>query len=245
MIELYVNELGEVSGARVMKGPSELEETVLAAVRLWRYSPKYQDGEPIDQNTVGIFIPIRKFDGRVGIRIDSNGDLHDFDGRPVSRAKLQSSSSIIVTADPSIPFIVLENSLKALESEGIRNFLLSSWDYAFKSGRLFYRFLCGAGKSSTADKVIRPPQLEIDVDHLAALAKASGSPAFLPSSAPVTYLSYVIYVSQRGEVVEVERTGGPVVTNVEEELMHSHVLQPGQLGTVPVPTTVSVFIAIK
>jgi TonB family protein len=248
MVELYVNELGEVSSARLMKCPLELEETTLAAIRLWRYSPKFQDGEPIHQMAVATLyfeLRVRRFDGRIGITVDSKGNLHDFDGDPVSRAMLQSSNSIIVTCGPSIAFSVLEKALKDLENQGIRNFLLSSWSYAFKPGRLFYRFLCGAAKSSNTDEDIQPPKLEIDVTHLATLAKASGSPAFLPLSSPVTYLSYVIYVSERGEIIEVERTGGPIVTNVEEELRHAHVLQPGQRGNAPVPATISVFIPIK
>ncbi len=248
IVELFINQLGEVSNARFMRCPPKLEDVTLASIRLWHYFPRYQDGESIRQQAVAMleFDPRHsRWDGRVGVIVDSKGDLHDFDGEPVSRSRLQSSNFIIVTCDPSVTYSVLENTLRGMEDHEIRNFLLSSWSYAFKSGHLFYRYLCGAVKSSDPDEEIHPPQLEIDLDHLAKLAKSSGLPAFLPSSSLETYLSYVIYVNQRGEIIEVESTGGPIVPIVEEALRHARVLQPGQRGTVHVPATLSVFVPIK
>jgi TonB family protein len=262
MAIISANEAGEVTNARVVgrcppgfSCPPELEEAVLAAVRLWRYLPVFEDGGAITQSVsaVVIFDPRTARSGSgLNVKVDSRGELFDIFGEPIRPEVLKTSNSIIVTCESSTPFAVLESTLKNLELQGIKNLHLSSWSYAFAAGRLFYRFLCGAEKGSNPLDDIHPPSLEIDVNHLALIAKTSGSSTYLPSFSvgggllvPVTYISYVIYVSQRGEIIEIERTGGPVVTNVEEELRHAAVLQPGQRGNAPVAATISVFIPIK
>ena len=252
--EVSINTLGEVTNARILRFAPDFEETALAAIRLWRYFPIFQDGEAKPQVVTAtlVFDPrARRYAGRVGVQITTKGDLRDFDGLPISYEKLKASNWIIVTCEDWTSFPVLEKTLKNMQNQGI-SFHLSSWAYAFEAGRLFYRVLSGTALSSDADTDVQPPKLDLVADHLAALAKASGPSAYLPPSAiggglliPVTYLSYVVYVSERGEIAEVQRTGGPDVPEVETALKQARVLLSGQRGGEPVPATVSVFIPIK
>jgi TonB family protein len=252
--EVSINALGEVTNARILKFAPDFEETALAALRLWRYFPIFQDGEAKPQVVIAhlVFDPrARRYAGRVGVQITTKGDLRDFDGLPISFEKLKASNWIIVTCEPWTSFPVLEKTLRSMQDQGI-SFHLSSWTYAFEAGRLFYRVLSGTAMSSDADGDVQPPKLDFVVDHLAALAKASGPSAYLPPSVigggllvPVTYLSYVVYVSERGETAEVQRTGGPDVPEVENALKQARVLLPGQRKGEPVPATVSVLIPIK
>lgn len=252
--EVSINALGEVTNARILRFAPDFEETALAAIRLWRYFPIFQDGEAKPQVVTAtlVFDPHdRRYTGRVGVQITTKGDLRDFDGLPISYEKLKASNWIIVTCEDWTSFRVLEKTLKNMQNQGI-SFHLSSWTYAFEAGRLFYRVLSGTALSSDADTDVQPPKLDLAVEHLAALAKASGPSTYLPPSAigggllvPVTYLSYVLYISETGEIAEVQRTGGPDVTEVESALKQARVLLPGQRKGEPVPTTASVFIPIK
>ncbi len=260
--DISINELGEVTNVSLTEHcppgfscPPEIKEATMAAVRLWRYLPKFQNGKAIPQFafTLILFDPRAKWHvGGVGVKINRKGDLYEFSGAPISIDKLKASEQIIVTCESSVPFPILEKALRNLQDQEIKNFRLSAWSYAFVAGRLFYRVLSGNAEIPEVDGPIQPPKLDIDIDHLAAVAKASGPSSYLPSSAiggglmvSVTYLSYVIYVSERGEIIAVERTGGPEVPEVETSLRQTRVLLPGQRGGDPVPVVVSVLIPIQ
>jgi protein TonB len=47
MVRLVISETGEVSEAKVLKGPDEFHATCLSAVRTWRFKPALLDGKPV------------------------------------------------------------------------------------------------------------------------------------------------------------------------------------------------------
>lgn len=59
IVKYVVGEDGSVRDARVLKGPPELTEACLAAVRTWRFQPMIVDGAPIS------FVKIARFPFRI------------------------------------------------------------------------------------------------------------------------------------------------------------------------------------
>ena len=124
--------------------------------------------------------------------------------------------------------------------------------YAFRAGRLFYiadsqmmmkmvevdrnsnRFVTIAGPEA--------PELALDKELLAALARGETRAANLPGRASVTYR---LFVSEVGEILSVEPLSGPRSAAVEAELARTRVVTPGRLRGDPVPTAVTVEIPIE
>jgi protein TonB len=59
IVKYVVGEDGSVRDAKVLKGPPELQEACLAAVRSWRFQPMFVDGAPI------AFVKIARFPFRI------------------------------------------------------------------------------------------------------------------------------------------------------------------------------------
>jgi len=95
---------------------------------------------------------------------------------------------------------------------------------------------------------IRLPELDIDVTVLSNIARSSGivepQPANTPFG-PVSALSYWVFVSEAGEVLDVEKATGPDVPAVAAALQQARVLAPGNRAGVPVPVAVLVTIPIR
>jgi TonB family protein len=94
---------------------------------------------------------------------------------------------------------------------------------------------------------IQPPELDIDLAALGAMAKAAGvSPQAVNTPfGPAPSLSYRVFVSESGEIVTVERLAGPDVPAITSALLQARVLTPGRRGDMPVPVAVMVSIPIR
>ncbi len=85
-----------------------------------------------------------------------------------------------------------------------------------------------------------PPRLDVDLAALGEIARSSG--VSVPQSdtpfGPASMLSYRVFVSEAGEILDVVHLSGPDVPAVEEALRQARVLAPGRRAGVPVPVAV-------
>src|SRR5207247_279855 len=84
----------------------------------------------------------------------------------------EAGGSVVISPHPSVPFRILEETLRALQKAGATEMRLTG-PYTFREGRLYYTD--GSGE-------IQAPELALEKERLAAVAKNSGR----TESAPAT-----------------------------------------------------------
>jgi TonB family protein len=247
ILEVTVNEQGEVASVRVLQSHPLLEQAAIDAVKQWRYSPTLLNGVAVP---VVATVTVEFSLSAMHVTLDPDGNLKDQQGQPVSLQQLkESKDDILVSAGAQVPFAVIESTLKYLQYQGIQNVRLGSGSYSFLEGRLFHKApsiitFSGGMQSSNSNSGIQAPVLDIDVDHLAALAKGSPPISSLPAGAMLS-LNYMIYVSEKGEVVAVQSNSLFDVPEIVTALRQARVITPGRLDGTPVPTAATISIRIK
>jgi hypothetical protein len=163
----------------------------------------------------------------------------------------ETRATAFVTVDPRAPLRVAEETLRALEKAGASRVEVQG-SHAFRAGRLFYiaasqTMMKTVEGNRDSERIVtmegpEAPELALDKERLAALARAEMRAASLPGRASVTYR---LFVSEVGEVLSVEPLSGPRGAAVEAELARTRVVTPGRLRGDPVPTAVTVEIPIE
>jgi TonB family protein len=247
ILEVTVNEQGEVASVRVLRSHPLLEQAAIDAVKQWRYSPTLLNGVAVPVVATAT-VEFRLSAMRV--TLDMDGNLKDQQGQPVSLQQLkEAKDDILVSAGTQIPFAVVESTLQYLQYQGIQNVRLSSGSYTFLDGRLYYTApaigtLAGGMPPAKGYSSIQAPVLDIDVDRLAALAKGLPPLSSLPAGATFS-LGYMVYVSEKGEVVAVQSNSVFDVPEIVTALRQARVITPGRRDGIPVPTAASLVITIK
>jgi len=252
ILEVTVNEQGEVAGVRVLRSHPLLEQAAIDAVKQWRYSPTILNGQPVPVvATASIEFKLSS----MHVTLGPDGSLMDSQGQPISLQRLkESKDDILVTAGSQIPFAVVQSTLQYLQYQGIQNLRLGSTDYDYQAGRLFYTgptITSGpAGlQTSSTNPSVQAPVLDVDMDHLASLAKASGGWTIATNGAGYSVStaglvsSYTLYVSETGEIIDVQ--GALNMPEIAAALRQVHVVSPGQKDGKPVPTRVMLLIRTK
>jgi TonB family protein len=237
-LEIVVDELGEVASAKVLRGHPLLDESAITAVKQWRYSPTYLNGTAVPViTTANISFSFPHSGSAIYVRVDEKGnlknveidegDFRDVEGPvPLDKLKESDSTAVIILPDRQVPFAVLEQALRNMQAQGIRNLrFMGGSGYLFKAGHLFYY-------SDGASNGVQRPKLDIDVNALTKKAKASG----LTDADP--RLAYLVCVNEVGKIIYVERESGPEFPKVESAVHQAHVVTPGRRGNEPVPTAV-------
>jgi len=237
MLEVTVNEQGEVSKVKVLSGHPYLDQAAIDAVKQWQYSPTYLNGQAVPV-VATVTVPFTLSGPSLRLSMDPDGSLRNLaDGSVVTLDALkESTGNIIISVPPQLPFTLVDQVLANLRSQGIHSTVLQG-NYlvgAGRDGRLFY----GPGAVRGGGR-IQPPQLNIDLNWLASMASSSG----LLGNARI--LSYYVYVTETGQVVGVERRAGPEIPSVEAALQQAQVLSPGRFGSEPVPAVALVQILIQ
>lgn len=247
ILEANVDEQGNVSGVRVLQSHPLLEQAAIDAVKQWRYQPTLLNGQPVP--VVGTVTVEFRLTPALRASLDSSGNLRDPQGQPISLQQLKDAKGdILITADPQVPFAVIESALRYLQYQGIQNIRLSSTDYVFQAGRLFYTgptisYRASAMQASSTNPSIQAPVLDIDMNRLASMVN---TPAYVSSNDTfyVAMISCTLFVSETGEIVDVQ--GGlsnqPDLVNA---LRQTHVTAPGKKDGMPVPTAVRVSIMVR
>ena len=163
----------------------------------------------------------------------------------------ETRATVVVTVDPRAPLRVAEETLRALDKAGASRVEVQG-SYVFRAGRLFYladsqMMMKTVEVDRNSNRVVtmagpEAPELALDRERLAALARAETRAASLPGRASVTYR---LFVSEVGEVLSVEPLSGLRSAAVEAELARTRVVTPGRLRGDPVPTAVTVEIPIE
>jgi TonB family protein len=147
MLEAIIDEAGVPVSIRVVLGANSLfEEAAMNAVRQWRYSPTLLNGQPVPVQTnvvLGFGLPDR-------IVVDQEGNLRGGDGLPVSLDNVREiQGTIVITPERPAAFAAVELAVKTLQEKGARNIQVTSTDYIFRAGRLFYMASPVAGIGGT------------------------------------------------------------------------------------------------
>jgi TonB family protein len=254
MLEVNVNEQGEVASVRVLRSHPLLEQAAIDAVKQWRYQPTVLNGQLVP---VVATVTVEFRLSAMRVTLDTDGNLKDQQGQPVSLQQLkESKDDILISATAQVPFAVIESTLKYLQYQGIQNVRLGSGSYDFLDGRLFYiappiTTLAAGTQPSKGDSGIQPPVIDIDMDHLADLVKGhypsvldiNGHTVLVDSKGLV--FSFRMYVSEKGEIVGIQKGILIDVPEVVTALRQARVITPGRLNGTPVPTAASFSILIK
>ena len=265
VMEVQIDEQGDVTDVSIARGHPLFDQAAIDAVKQWRYSPTLLNGEPVPVVTT-VTIPFRIQDTvfETRILIGDDGSLKELGGNPVTSAMLQRGPvALQVSSGSKVPFAAVERALAFLRDEGVRDIRLLSTTYLLAAGRLFYTTPPLAGTHFVRpieiptsigargipvsppggpDPTVRAPVLDLNLDSLASLAKASGRLAQQPAGSRVA-LGYTVFVTELGEIVAVEGSMRGL-TEVETALRQARVLSPGQRNSQPVPTAVPVPIMV-
>jgi hypothetical protein len=241
-LQVTVSAAGEASNVKIIGGGHPLlQPAAWDAVKQWVFSPTYLNGRAV--SVVGA-VAVR-FPPPIRLILEADGGLKDQKRLPVSVDALK-GSEVEITLAPLVPFAVAEWALRNLQNQGTQGLRLQAPGYLFASGRLFYVVYPGGNSQLLgADNSVRPPSLDIDMDRLAATAKASAQVPIAKGAS--TMLVYAVCVSEAGQVVAVQGSNDPSdeIPEIMTALGKAHVTAAGRRGDVPVPTALMVMIPIR
>jgi TonB family protein len=236
ILQVLVNEDGEVADVKVLRGHPLLDDAAVEAVRQWRYSPTFLNGEPVPVIAAvnAIFNT-----GRLSVTLDQAGNLRD----PVSQLEVpdliqamkMSPGGVTINPSPNAAIPDIEFALQQLQSDGIVNLQVPG--FVVRDGRLFATVGYGPEAGD-----ITAPSLAFDNDRLARIAKSSGLVENLPPREKP--LLYQVFMNEVGEIVGLQQVRGPQIPAVENELMRTRVVSPGRRGGEPVPVVFFVEVAV-
>ncbi len=265
ILEVLINEQGEIANIRIIRGHPLLDAAAMDAVKQWRYQPTYLNGEAVPViTTQSVVFKLTDSINEAHVVVAPDGSLKDLEGNPASLKSLRNGRTAVqVPFGSSVPFAAVEQALRFLQDQGIRDIRLISTMYGLAAGRLFYatsapktQFVRPTSNPSPAgaprvavsadsgmDPSVRPAVLDVNLDSLAAMAKASGRFGEQTAGSGVV-VGYTVFVTELGEIVAVEGSMRGL-TDVETVLRQARVLSPGNRGGAPVPTAVQLFIPIR
>ncbi len=245
-VQVTISTKGEVTDVRHVRGDSILSDAVINAVRQWQYTPSYLSGKAVP--TTATVTVIFKADSELPISVDRLGTLRDdvsgLEGDSLIRHVVQQTKTnpdieVVLTHDRSVPFRVLEEKLRLLQSQGIKK-VATSGPYIFREGRLY----------CLVPGVAEAPQLAINMNHLSNIVRASGRlpTVIVPNSEGIPTLLYQLFLSEAGKVTSVQRLRGlrgPEIPEIVAELARTTVIKPARIGSDPVPAAVRIEIPVR
>ena len=246
ILQVTVNEAGEVYEVKVLRGHPMLDEAAIDAVRQWRYVPTLLNGEPVPVvATVTVIFNIKG--DELSLQLDEIGNLRDpvshLEGSALIQRMKESQDGVLIQPSPVVPMRVIEETVRNLQSEGIRNLRVSG--FTDRDGRLFASV--GAIGSITVNQATAiagsaAPALALDNELLTNIARSSGLVDNLsPEQKP---LIYRIFMNEVGEIVGIQQLRGPKILAVENELIRTRVISPGKRGADPVPVAFYVEVTV-
>ncbi len=235
ILEVTISERGEVTNVRVRRGHPLLEQSTIDAVRQWRYSPTYLNGEAVP--VIATVAVIYKIAGQVVL--DEFAILRDpergLEGDALIQKLKESRGTVVVKPSATAPFHLVEEKFRALQEQGIQT-VATGGIYAFHNGRLFY----------VTPGLAAEPELALDMEYLVDTACASERlPTSIDLDSSGIILAYKLFLSETGKVLFVQRLRASEIPEVEAELVRTHVITPALVGANPVPAVVTVEIAIE
>ena len=233
ILQVTVNEGGDVSDVKVLRGHPLLDEAAVEAVRQWRYEPTLLNGAPVPVMAT-VTLMFSAAENAFRLVLDDSGELRDvagqFKGAILLQKARESKAGVVISAAPRIPLRAIEEQVAALQREGIP--VLRVQGYEVREGRLF----------SSISPDIQPPELLLDRDRLAAIAASSGTTIRVPPMQRM--LLYRLFLSELGEIVAVEPLRRPGIPALEAELFRTRVVSPGRRGNEVLPVVTIVEIPI-
>ena len=239
ILQTKINEVGEVFEVTVLRGHPMLDDAAVSAVKQWRYSPTYLNGEAVPViATVSVIFNLGVSTGP-SLVMEMSGNLRDpssqLEGAALVDKLKESKGNIVITPDPGVPFLTIQENLRTLQKQGVQNLELRG-AYLFREGRLFY---------TAPSPLVQSPELALDNDRLTSIAKASGHVEEIPRAGDGRrVLLYRLFINEVSEIVSIEQLRGPKLPEVEAELARARVIMPGRRGIDTVPTAVAVEVAV-
>jgi TonB family protein len=241
IVTATADEQGNIVDVKVLKGHPLLDTAAIDAVRQWRYQPTLLNGEAIPVVfTVTVIFNLAGGPTTI-VTLDASGDLKGVDGIPVSIEDLaKTGNAVRIMTDREIRFDVIEEVLKRIRT-AISNVQLTSPDYMYQDGRLFY-----APNAAIGSDRLQSPVINVDVESLTSMVRASG----IPESMTMTNggrvgVGFLVFVTDAGEIVAVQQLGPLPIPAVQDALRQARVVSPGRLGGQAVPAAVLIMVPVK
>ena len=168
ILQVTVSQKGEVSDLKVLRGHPLLDQAAMDAVRQWKYSPTYLEGEPV---AVIASVPVSfgPHPQPAFVIVDRSGTLRDPASGAVGDALVQRlkelSGSVRILAGSDVPLRTLEHVVRQLQEQGLQNLELQG-AFLFRDGRLFYE--SSTGRSAFFDyhegdgkRILKTPDVEL------------------------------------------------------------------------------------
>jgi TonB family protein len=215
-LAVTINEEGFVSEIVAAPGNYEvLEAAAIDAVKQWRYSPTYLNGEPVPVTATVTVVYVLRDVNDLAVTMDESGNL----SRELPQV-LQATGTIRIGIAPATPFRVVENAIRELTQKGVQKIKLSG-PFVLYRGQLFY-----AGKPANVEQL----NIGVDIERLISMARASGR---FEKGKPYR-LTYRLYLNEAGEAVGLQCLEGVEVPEIEQELLRVR-QTPILFGSDPVP----------
>jgi TonB family protein len=220
ILVVTVDEEGNVSDVQTVSGHPLLNDAAVIAVRQWKYSPTYLNGEAVP--VIATVTVIFRLDGGndLMVRMDASGNLN------VEQEQiLKAGGTISILIDPATPFRIAESVLRDLMQKGVHD-IDAGGPYTLYQGHLYYlnmkpvdwrsdsRFARALAIAIEAEKNVQPPS-------------QTNPPTLI-------YQLYRLYLNEAGEAVGLQRLAGAEFPEFERELM-LYRGDPVMLSGEPVP----------
>ncbi len=233
ILQVIVNEGGNVSDVKVLRGHPLLDKAAADAVMQWQYEPTHLNGEPVPV-TATVSVTFSAEDKMFRLILDDSGVLRDASGQLEGSRLLQKAADskygVLISAGSRVALREIENQVAFLDRSGVSNVRVLG--YEMHEGQLF----------SVIRPDIQPPELSLDYDRLAAIAASSDLRRLVPPGQ--NRLLYRLFISQAGAVIAARPVLKVPVPVIEAELMRTTVSAPGRRAGEPLPVVFIVEIPI-
>ncbi len=239
ILQVTVNEAGEVYDVKVLRGHPMLDDAAIEAVRQWRYSPTLLNGEPVP--VIATVTVIFNMQQGLSVMLDEAGNLRDpvsqLQGADLLQKIKQSQDGVVLQPLANVPMSIILATIKALQNEGVQNIRVMG--FLERNGKLYATVQYGI---DTIRGNTVPPVLALDKEALTRVAIASGSVDNLPPG--LKPLIYRMFINEIGEIVAVEPMRGPQIPALENELMRTRVVSPAMRGGEAVPAVFQIEVPV-
>jgi TonB family protein len=229
VLQVTINEKGEVWEVRPISGHVLLKDAAINAVRQWRYQPTEVDGVPVPViATVTVMFVFKGDDYHPGqpvslfLRMDEAGILWDgntrLEGKELIDRAVQAGGSVRIVTDPKVPLEIIRETVQSLSKSGIKVVSVGP----------------SSGISGTTQPVDRLDLLFASVLETARklgyrVASMSFRISSNPNSSPVpdmrgplnadTVLQYGLNLDETSQVTSVKQVEGPNIPEITAALL--------------------------
>jgi TonB family protein len=217
VLQIAVNETGDVTDTNVMSGHPLLNDAAVTAVKQWKYSPTLLNGRPVP--VIATVTVVFMLDGSAMQRQQT---VPPGEGSGIVGPVPDSTTQVEITAQSvEVHQFVRPEEIPAYYAEVVSSDGLG--------GTVSIRALARAEPSGDR-KAFYAPELALDRERLHVTAEAN----WPPGTDPKTRIVYSLTIDEVSEIKDLKLLSGPDIPGVGNLLAKTGVVAPARPGSAPV-----------